>query len=147
MAASFSDARIYQIPYNRFVDAVCTPQFSSTLRLQFLRTIPLGAGCTYRFSHGMSFSSYGEDVEISILPTGPSTTQININSTCSVPTQVIDWGKNRENVMGIWKYFDQYLAYQPQPVQQIPQGGYCTGCGNPLSAGSKFCPKCGKQQG
>ncbi len=31
----------------------------------------------------------------------------------------------------------------PQQAQQVPAGAPCANCGNPLPAGSKFCPNCG----
>ncbi|MBP3648582.1 MAG: SPFH domain-containing protein [Clostridia bacterium] len=44
-------------------------------------------------------------------------------------------------------------AMQPQqqaaPVQQAPAqaaGGFCTGCGQQLTPGAKFCPNCGQKQ-
>lgn len=45
-------------------------------------------------STGMSLASYSETIEVWIEPNGILT----INSKCAMPTQCVDWGKNRRNV-------------------------------------------------
>jgi hypothetical protein len=45
-------------------------------------------------STGVSFWSWGERITIKVRP-GPA---LFIRSHCSLPTQCIDWGRNRENV-------------------------------------------------
>ena len=42
-------------------------------------------------------------------------------------------------------------AFQAQPAQAAPAAaaaaGFCSNCGQPLTAGAKFCPSCGAKQG
>lgn len=45
-------------------------------------------------STGMGLRSWGERIEIDLLPNN----EITITSKCALPTQCFDWGKNRANV-------------------------------------------------
>lgn len=54
-------------------------------------------GASLRFSRGISWWSFGEDVEISVESLSPETTRLQVSSRSSAPTAV-DWGANRDNV-------------------------------------------------
>ena len=45
-------------------------------------------------SSKVSIKSWGEKIRVTILPSG----FLQIRSECSLPTQCIDWGKNKKNV-------------------------------------------------
>lgn len=51
-------------------------------------------GSTWRGSTGMSLSSWGERIVIR----WTSGTTVHVRSECVLPTQCIDWGRNRRNV-------------------------------------------------
>lgn len=51
-------------------------------------------GWTWRASTDFSLASYGEAVAITAL--GPQ--HLHVRSECGMPTQCIDWGKNKKNV-------------------------------------------------
>ncbi|MBB3698765.1 hypothetical protein KMW28_09730 [Flammeovirga yaeyamensis] len=46
---------------------------------------------------GFSFSSFSEYIEVKLLPNENSSSIIYFKSICALPTQMIDWGKNRRN--------------------------------------------------
>lgn len=80
----------------------------------------------FRVLHGMSMASYGEKITITLTPVGAGT-DVHILSECGMPTQIVDYGKNRQNCAAIFAYFDrgieaanQYAGAQPQP-QPMPQ--------------------------
>ncbi len=82
----------------------------------------------FRVLHGMSMASYGEKITITLTPVGAGT-DVHILSECGMPTQIVDYGKNRQNCAAIFAYFDrgieaanQYAGAQPQPQPQpMPQ--------------------------
>ena len=51
-------------------------------------------GWTWRIVADVSLASWGEDM--SIVALGPQ--HLRVRSQCSLPTQCIDWGKNKKNV-------------------------------------------------
>ena len=52
----------------------------------------------------MSFVSYGEKITVTLTYLGEDKTQIDIVSECGMPTQIIDYGKNKKNVNAIFDY-------------------------------------------
>ena len=126
----------------------------------------------FRIHHGMTMMSYGEKITITLLPYG-SGTRVHVHSTCGLPTQVIDYGKNRQNVNNIFKYLEDGIAsaaaaiqsqrtvapqpqrtVAPQPQRTVApqQPGlqaqrdfiFCTECGARNPWRSRFCSSCGK---
>lgn len=72
---------------------------------QLTGEIPInGGGVVMQLKHRVSLSSWGEKIEIALMPYGNMQTTAHIKSECSLPTQVIDWGKNKGNVNEIVKY-------------------------------------------
>lgn len=55
-----------------------------------------GAG-QMRGTTTVGWRSWGENVEAWISH-GPRGTSVRLRSECALPTQVVDWGKNRKNV-------------------------------------------------
>jgi membrane protease subunit (stomatin/prohibitin family) len=118
----------------------------------------------------MSWVSYGEKITITLTPLAATTILVQIHSECGMPTQVIDWGKNRSVVTNIYNQLMSSLAsttgaYSAQPTpQQAPQaapqptyqpapqtaqaGGFkfCFKCGTKLSQDAMFCHSCGQKQ-
>jgi hypothetical protein len=56
-----------------------------------------GGGGYLRGITKTGWRSWGENVEAWIGP-GPRGATVQLRSACSLPTQVVDWGKNRQNV-------------------------------------------------
>lgn len=91
----------------------------------------------FRVHHGMTMTSYGEKITITLKPQGNGT-DVHILSECAMPTQLVDYGKNKQNCAAIFGYFDRSIqqaaagpmfidrsaAYQsaPQPAAMgVPQ--------------------------
>jgi hypothetical protein len=56
---------------------------------------------TFRVSLSANVLSWGENVSVSIEPG-----IVRIKSICKLPTQVFDWGKNKQNVKQFLTYFE-----------------------------------------
>jgi len=145
MAAKFRDTRVLPMEINAIAEKLRTIQFSG-LHYNFLNETAFYNGCQMRMSHGVSFSSWGEDITITLTPRGNQTV-VDILSECSMPTQIIDWGKNRENTSALFAYLMRQTGYQ-QPYSQSaqpyaqPQQPYSQPQ-QPVNAGQRFCPVCG----
>jgi hypothetical protein len=61
-------------------------------------------GVNFKMSSDISFSSWGENINLHMYPYNEQQTFVEIKSECSMPTQVIDWGKNKSNVNKIMNY-------------------------------------------
>ena len=107
-----------------------------------------------------------EKITITLIPTAEMTTSVTILSECGMPTQVIDWGKNRQNVCNIYEHIVRMLsaanvpttptqspapapAQNPIPEQNTeapkPSVSFCNSCGTRVVPGSIFCSGCGKK--
>ena len=68
----------------------------------------ISAGCTLKFDSlpsgiitgkfGANLFSWGEEVTVTITDNG----DVTIKSACVLPTQIIDWGRNKKNVIKIF---------------------------------------------
>ncbi len=58
-------------------------------------------GAVFTLHEGVSFASWGEDIEIHMYPYNNMQTMVDIQSKCCLPTQIVDWGKNHENIQRI----------------------------------------------
>ena len=159
MARRADEKRNYPVNIMYFVEK-CRAINSAGLNLSFQSENPTpDGGVWFRILHGMSFSSYGEKITITLTP-NPAGTDVHILSECGMPTQLVDYGKNKSNVQVIFKYLEEGMpqagafaqaqaapAPQPQaaPEQQVRQAtaSFCPNCGSPVNPGSNFCGKCG----
>ncbi|GEM_PF-1985570 len=122
----------------------------------------------FRVLHGMTMTSYGEKITITLRPMGAGT-DVHILSECGMPTQLVDYGKNRQNCEAVFAYLERGIEVYTQPRQavQAPQQAapftqgapaapaaapvsfaaqdfvFCTECGTKNSKGSRFCMNCG----
>lgn len=152
MAAKHQE--VYQISAG--MQALCnllrSQNFASQLKLSFKSEAPIRTGMWYMFQHGVSFSSWGEDITITLIPLAPNLTQVTILSECGMPTQIVDWGKNRQIVNQIHDYLEIYVCREPAPQSytQAPPAqtvrAFCYRCGAPITPNMIFCPKCGTRQ-
>jgi hypothetical protein len=62
-------------------------------------------------TRGFSLTSYGENITIQPYRT-PTGCSLDVKSECSVPTVIIDWGKNTENITK--------LAFELSRILQVP---------------------------
>ena len=169
MAANANDSRTYNVTATAFYEILKDVQFSSELRIELKSENFMTGGRWYRFHHGTTMSSWGEKITITINEISPACTRVDIRSECGMPTQVFDWGKNKQNIAAILAYFDRYLLApqfsatnlsfaqsQMQPQEQAftqPQMQYspcvesdvcfCVACGTKISKTDRFCYRCG----
>ena len=103
--------------------------------------------------------SYGEKIYIQITESPPGTSWLDISSTANFG--LIDFGKNSRNINKLIAGVESALAgkgvnatasiqqampaaatVSPQP-QEAPLPSFCPECGAGLTAGTRFCGKCG----
>ena len=132
-------------------------RFAYTTQMQYKFENPVYNGIHFQFKNGVSLTSWGEDISITLNFMSNDTTSILINSECSLPTQIIDWGKNSENVTAIMGYINRELfAYAPPPQYTAPQyappapgyqsqPAFCTRCGARIQPNNSFCVNCGNK--
>lgn len=150
MAANYSDTNVLNANINQVIALIRDISFSNVLNIEMKSENPTPTGVWYRFHHGVSFTSWGEKITISLTPVGPSATRIDITSECGMPTQVIDWGKNKSIVCNVFEYIGanigRFVQVPPAQPGQQAYDKYCFQCGTGLSASSNFCTKCGAKQ-
>ena len=133
MAANSRDVRIFPGKSDIYVQKLRNIAYSG-MGFTFLSENNYSNAIVYILQNGVSFSSWGEQIRVTLTPQGENTL-IDVYSECSLPTQVIDWGKNRENTSKIIMYLSgpnyQQGYAQPQqgynqapPAYNQPQQGY-----------------------
>ncbi len=58
--------------------------------------------------HGMSLSSWGEEITVTIVPVDAVNCNVTVHSKCTMPTQLIDWGKNGKIVDQVFQFIMGY---------------------------------------
>lgn len=151
MAASHNESKIYPISIESFLPVLRSTHFTSDQSFIFRSENPTNEGVWYRFHHGVSMSSWGEKITITLTRLPNNATNVHIHSECGLPTQVIDWGKNKKIVQGIFNYLDNNVRQvnppqNPQPQMQATTASQkrCS-CGAVLSPNAAFCTSCGKK--
>jgi hypothetical protein len=70
-------------------------------------------GRSWRAVSGMNLASWGEEIQI----TWVAEAVIRVRSNCSMPTQCLDWGRNKKNVMAfkqaLYQLSAQGFGYPP----------------------------------
>ena len=123
MAAQAQATRIYQIPIDTIAAELRNPRLSQSLSFTFNGEFPVMGGACFKYHRGVSFTSWGENITVTLLMLQPGVTQVNVHSECSLPTQIIDWGHNDQNTNGIFQHIDRFVLpfmplQQPQYQQQ-----------------------------
>ena len=166
MAASYESSYVIGTDIESIREVVRDTGFSSALRLEMKSENPIADGVWYRFHHGTTFTSWGEKITITLGRVGEASTSLSIFSECALPTQVIDWGKNRKNVHNIFEYIEKQLAARNGGVRvsasaapsgtnayascdgnssSDPTPRFCSKCGARVSAEDIFCAHCGNK--
>ena len=117
-----------------------------SLEIELKSENPAPNGVWFRFHHGTSFSSWGEKITITMSALSANQTNVDVFSECGMPTQVVDWGVNQQNVSNIFAYLDANC--QPMPTHNfgVSRTKFCYICGQQLSAEDAFCTNCGTRQ-
>lgn len=163
MARSAVDERIINLPIDVIIQQMRTVGAESNFALRSENPTPTGVW--FRVHHGASFSSWGEKVTVTLTPMGQQT-KVNIFSECGMPTQIVDYGKNRKVVNYLFDFImraaygqpammpQQNQAYPQVPQnqaypQQVPQNqAYPQQAAQPIqqpAAQGRFCTNCGSQ--
>lgn len=155
MAANYKETRVFSASSAQLSALLKDSYFCTTLNLELKSENPSFSGVWYRFHHGVSFSSWGEKITITLTAADPSSTQVEIYSECGMPTQMIDFGKNKRVVCNLFEYIERNLSRYTAAVQQAvpaqqpvaparPSGNrFCTNCGQKAVEGASFCGVCG----
>ncbi|MBM3200611.1 zinc ribbon domain-containing protein [Candidatus Woesearchaeota archaeon] len=106
----------------------------------------------------VSFGSWGENYTVSVIKEDNGV-RVFFNSKCAMPTQVIDWGKNKENSEQFYKVLDRLIEEEKEnearklrhpkvvakdlkPKQKELK---CKHCKAKLDKDDTFCPECGRK--
>ena len=154
MAAKHQEIYTLNANIQALCDLIRSPGFANELRISLKSENPMPTGVWYRFHHGVSFSSWGEKITITLNPLAENATQVTIHSECGMPTQVIDWGKNKQIVRNVHQCLQARVYRGPVPQNNMntppmpsppvqAAGSFCHMCGAPIDARSNFCPTCG----
>lgn len=163
MAASFFKSLNFGATMNQILPILRDRSFCSELNIELKSENPSPTGVWFRFHHGVSFTSWGEKITITLTPLSPNMTRVDVHSECGLPTQVIDWGKNEQNACNVLECIERRLAQQfvpnnvpnylpnavPNAIPQQPMQGsmkFCVHCGRQIAPDSNFCPFCGGRQ-
>lgn len=120
MAASANRILTLKASVGQIAALLKHPNFAIATDLSFQGEIPMYNGVMFRFKSGVSFSSWGEDISITVIAYDSETVNVTVNSECAMPTQIIDWGKNNKNVNNICNYIQGNLAGYA-PMNSFPQ--------------------------
>lgn len=146
MAASHNGTFIIQSSLAQVNALICDPAFGRSTGLTFASHAPTPHQISFNFTTGVTFTSWGEIVNITIAAIGPQQVQMTVFSECAMPTQIVDWGTNRDNVTRIVNYVNQNIGrYTMTPPPAAPAQRFCQQCGAQLTPNSQFCTKCGKK--
>lgn len=154
MAASHQETYVINASMQALCDVIRSQGFANQLKVGISAERPWQSGVCFQLYHGVSFTSWGETIMIALTPMGQNVTQVNIRSECDMPTQIIDWGKNKQVVRSIHQHLETYVNRGPamqnnmqtpppqaQPVQTA--AAFCSRCGTRVAAGANFCMVCG----
>ena len=169
MGKKHQEARSYPVPMDFFVQKLRAIN-QAGLNVELKSENPTPTGVWFRIHHGVTFTSWGEKITVTLQNLGNGT-GVDILSECGMPTQVVDWGKNASNVQVLFAYLEQGLpvgqpmnapqaAYAAQQPAYDPRAGYASqqpaqptyaqqpaqpvyGAQQPAPQANRFCPGCG----
>ncbi len=158
MAAKHFQSKNFNVPAEHLIGILKDRSFCSKLNLELKSENPTSTGVWFRFHHGTTFSSWGEKITVTLTPLPSNITKVDVKSECGMPTQVVDWGKNRQNVCNILEYIEKQLSSCGTAATTVVQAAaptqtaasrnlkYCFKCGKQITADSNFCCFCGTKQ-
>ena len=120
MAAKHEKSYILGASVNAICSVIRSAEFASSLRIEMKSENPTPDGVWYRFHHGTTFTSWGEKITITLIPKDSTYTSLTILSECGMPTQIIDWGKNKQNVSNIYDMLVKMLNKAAAGIQSTP---------------------------
>lgn len=70
---------------------------------------------TWRAASSMDMMSWGEDIDVSVIPAGPDASRVNVKS--ELKFGLVSWGKNKKNINRIHGALNAYLTSLPAGTQ------------------------------
>lgn len=147
MATNFGNSCNVNATMDQMVFLLRDRFFYDALKLSLVSESLTPGGMVFYVQHGVSFSSWGESISINLVQLDTQTVRVDVYSECDMPTQIVDWGKNRENVDKIFQYIFANIGRYVAMTQNFVPKKFCTKCGKQLTADAKFCSGCGAKQG
>ena len=143
MAANYHQSYVINAPVDRLLNIIRDVQFAIALNIEMKSENHTPNCIWFRFHHGMSFTSWAEKITITLSPISPTHTNVDILSECGMPTQIVDWGKNCQNVCNIFEYIEAHS--RPVGSQYFARNGakFCFNCGAQTTLDAAFCNYCG----
>ena len=153
MGAKYSEIRTLPGPIEFYINKIRNIGFYDT-KYNVLNEQPIVDGLLFLIEHGVSFSSWGENVKLALIYQGDYTI-VDIYSECVLPTQIFDFGKNKENVTRLFNYLIQenlplqQIYSQPEQNESCPPQAeanksiVCPNCRRVLNITDNFCWGCG----
>ncbi|HEY9075732.1 MAG TPA: hypothetical protein VIO61_04275 [Anaerolineaceae bacterium] len=148
MTAKASKSFQLDVPFEAGV--VIARNVLTDLRINIIQLDPNSG--IIRAKKNMSWVSWGEMIDVRITPfTGGC--QVWIESHCMMPTQIVDWGANANNVKNFeTRLYAHLQAYRqqnptspsptPSPVTPAPDSGRSTSATEPPALIHLRCPAC-----
>lgn len=120
MAASSMDTRMFNAPMQAMINLFRSPLFFTRNKYTFKGESFNGYFTTFSYSHGVTFTSWGENITVTLSMSPNNMVRVDVRSECSVPTQIIDWGKNKENVNAIFSFIYAHLGQFVNALNGFP---------------------------
>lgn len=117
MGASFQNNIVFQCSVQQLIAIVKDPEFSKKLNMKMVEETQSEVGLVYRFNHGATFTSWGEEITITVIPNEDRTVCVDVLSVCVEQEQMIDCGKNKSNIKHIFDYIVNALQKQAADAQ------------------------------
>lgn len=112
MAVSFEDRKNYLVPKEYFIGKLRSIS-GAGLNLTLNSEKQFADGARFCITHGATLKSRGENITVTLtyLESG---TGVNVISECSMASQTLDFGKNKNNVAAIFKYLESDIKNIPE---------------------------------
>lgn len=103
MAKNYKEIRQLNMPIDSVINKLRNISYSGITPAMYEET-QIPNGMQISFSSGTSLSSWGENITITMITTIPNITQVTIYSESALSTTLLDWGKNKSNVITIFDF-------------------------------------------
>ena len=115
MAAKYIGEFFYPVELMYFVQKMRVIG-QTGLKMQYKGEKPVQGGAEVKLTKDITMASWGEDITVTLIGF-PNGTKVQIKSECIMPTQLIDWGENENNVRELFKYFEHQMPRKSMPEQ------------------------------
>jgi len=125
MGASFKNQQAFPCSVQQMVAVIKDPAFCKKLNLKAVEVARENVGeepqeqnnIAFDFTHGATFTSWGENITVTLTPGENNGTCVEVYSVCVEEQQMIDAGKNKSNTKRILAYIEKALKNQETAMQ------------------------------